>query len=498
MSRMIEKLSHWQQSAGKDGASAFGYDVTDSTTKRRPPSGQTHGEDAVLPIAGRSKVQSSARDLSRNFALTGWMIRRHTDYIVPHSFHSRSGDDVFDREFEAAVEEWSAPENCDFSGRFHLCEFVRLAEACATLDGDFGALKLDTGHLQGIESDRLRDPEKKTPEWFNGVKVVNGRPVAYSIWGRGDGGKGFKPEREVAAESLYLHGNFGRVDQYRGISTLVSGLTSIQDTHEGISLALAKLKVEQLFALAFYRSATDAAGEIDDSAAVDTDGEETDRAGYKVDFGKGPVSLDLEPGDRAEFLHANSPGSDTQAFLLNVIMVALKSLDIPYSFYDEKHTNFFGSRAAWLHYERSCKPKRARVRMFLDHWTRWRTQIAVRAGLRIPPALSLAKPWWEWVPEGMPWWDPAKEIKGDTAAIAGGFSTPQRVVRERGGGDFFKNIDDTARAIEYARSKGLTLSYDAEGLAKLKPAAPSAATAIEAKPEATDEEKSEDETQSDQ
>jgi capsid protein len=261
-----------------------------------------------------------------------------------------------------------------------------------------------------------------------------------------------------------------------------------------MSYALAKLKVEQLFALAFYRSAEESAGDLDDSAAVDENGEERDRAGYKVDFSKGPALLDLDPGDRAEFLQGNSPSANTQAFLLNVIMVALKSLDIPYSFYDEKHTNFFGSRAAWLHYERGCKPKRERVRRFLDHWTRWRTQIAMRSGLRIPAALSLVKPWWEWVPEGMPWWDPSKEIDGDVKAIKSGLSTPQRVVRERGGGDFFRNCDDTAIAIQYARARGLTLDFDAEGQAKLKPATP----APDAKPEQSEEDKPTDEAQDDQ
>lgn len=497
MSRMIDRLNNWRA----NGVSSFGYDAAEATSKRRPPSGHTHGEDAVLPIAGRSKIQSSARDLARNFALTGWMIRRHADYIVPHSFHSRSGDEGFDREFEAAVAEWSEPENCDFSGRFHLCELTRLAESCATIDGDFGVLKLDSGHVQGIESDRVRNPERnlrRDGEWFNGVKVIAGRPLAYGIWGRGDSGKGFKFEREVQAAALYLHGHFGRVDQYRGVSTLASGLNSIQDVHEGMGYALAKLKVEQLFALAFYRDATDSAGDLDDSAAVDEDGEESDKAGYKVDFGKGPVSLDLEPGDRAEFLHGNSPGSDTQAFMLNVIMVALKSLDIPFSFYDESHTNFFGSRAAWLHYERSCKPKRERVRRFLDHWTRWRTQVALRSGLRIPAALTLVKPWWEWVPAGMPWWDPAKEIKGDVEAIKAGLSTPQRVVRERGGGDFFKNCDDTAQAIAYARGKGLTLDFDAEGIAKLQPAKPATpAPELKTDPD-TGEDKPNNETQDDQ
>lgn len=479
MSRMIDRLTAWQ----RPGESAFGYDATDAKGRRRAPDGKTHAEDRVLPMAGRAKVQSAARDLIRNFTIAGWMIRRHLDYVAPHSFHSRSGDEGFDAECEAALAEWSTAGEFDAAGRFPLCEFVRLTEACATIDGDCGRLKLDDGKSQAIESDRIRNPEKDSKGWVNGIrKGPGGTVAAYAIWGHDDTGTRYKFERTIPADNLFLHGHFQRFNQYRGISPLVPGLNSLQDVYEGIGYGIAKLKVEQLFALALYRDATEAAGEIDDTAAVDEDGSEVNKGGYQVDFASngGQIVLDLDPGDRAEFLKSDSPGANSREFLHAVVMVAMKALDLPYSFYDEQHTNFFGSRAAWLHYERSCTPKRERVRRLLDDWTAWRMRIAMRRGFRIPAALTTVRPWWEWVPEGMPWWDPAKEIKGDTDAIGGGFTTPQRVVRQRGGGDVFRNILDIKRTIDFARANGVVLSYDAEQVSKLKPAAP---PPVEAKPE---------------
>ena len=63
----------------------------------------------------------------------------------------------------------------------------------------------------------------------------------------------------------------------------------------------------------------------------------------------------------------------------------------------------------------------------------------------------------------MPWWDAAKEIKGDVMAIGAGLDTPQRICKERGRGDFRDNIDQIASAQEYAKSKGVTLSFTPSG-----------------------------------
>ncbi len=40
-------------------------------------------------------------------------------------------------------------------------------------------------------------------------------------------------------------------------------------------------------------------------------------------------------------------------------MIAFKALDIPYTFFDESHTNFSGLRGSWLQYERAAIDKRS-------------------------------------------------------------------------------------------------------------------------------------------
>ena len=145
---------------------------------------------------------------------------------------------------------------------------------------------------------------------------------------------------------MIAHGYYDRFDQVRGISPLAAAINSFRDVYEGIDYALAKMKVEQLFALVFTRDGDAAPARIMDGS--------DDENGYKVDFGKGPVQLDLSAGDNAQFLKTDNPGSNTQQFIEAVLGIALHSLDLPMNFHDPSRTNFFGSRAAWLLYDRSC------------------------------------------------------------------------------------------------------------------------------------------------
>lgn len=441
-------------------ATSFNYDATDARGRRKSPAVRTQSEDRILDAGKRAKLQANATDLHRNFAICQWMIRRHLDYVATFSFHGRTENDTVNDQLEFLMRKWARPYNCDAAGRHRLGKMIRLAELLAVLHGDVGLLKLANGQLQGIESDRIRNPVgETTAEWLHGVKVNGaGRAQAYAIHRRQNYG-GFELERMVTAGNLCLHGYFDRFDQVRGISPIASALNPMRDVYENFDLALAKAKVEQLFALVLKREALDGTGDTSETTVTDEDG--TERTQYEVDFGKGPVKLDLDPGDDAEFLESQHPSANFQAFTQLVLMVGLKALDIPYSFYDESHTNFFGSRGAWLHYERASQDKRETLQELLDRITLWRTQLWILDGeLELPRGMTVGDVAWEWVPMGMPWWDPAKEINGDLLAIGAGLDHPQRITKERGRGDWYDNVDEIGKAIEYARSKGVPLAFD--------------------------------------
>ena len=460
------------QLAAPQGASAkagqFTYDATDQRGRRKAPGVDSRSEDIILDATRRSKLQATAFDIGRNFSIAKWMIRRHLDYVASFDFHSRSGNDAVDSQIETLMTRWFRKYNCDRAARHPFWRIVRLIELLRTTAGDVGLLKLADGRLQAIEGDRIRNVSGATTDgpkqnWIHGVKLDDaGRALAYTICSRRTYG-GFEFERQVPASNLILHGHFDRFDQVRGVSPIASALNPLRDVYENFDYALAKAKVTQLFAMAFTRAATeDAAGADNVTATTTTDDDAgASQTRYEVNFGNGPVKLELDPGDDAKFLESNQPSSEFQQFTQLVLQVALKALDIPYSFYDEAHTNFFGSRAAWLHYERSCIFKRADLLDVLNQITVWRLMLFVLDGeLTLPRGMGFEDLHWEWVPLGMPWWDPSKEINGDLAAVRAGFDNPQRITKDRGKGDWYDNVDQIAVALNYARDKGVPLAFD--------------------------------------
>ncbi len=430
------------------------YDVATDTKHRKPASPQNMGEDKVLDPRKRAKTIGASRDAIRNFSVAAWAVRKHLDFVTMFDFHVRTEDKTFNQEVEGLIEEWKRPANCDIAGKHHFDRFLRMAESRRVVDGDIGIIKLRGRHLQAIESDRIRQPDnrdrrKDRERWTHGVKKNKaGRHLAYSIWKRGVSGRGYEFEKTIPAGNMMLHGFYDFFDQTRGISPITSSINTFGDIMTGLNLALIKAKISQLFALLITR------GDGEGFAQKDENDE------YVVNFGAGPMMLDLDEGDTAEFLESKNPSSEFQDYMELSIAIALKALDIPYSFYNESFTNFFGSRAAWMHYERSCISKRKDVAELLRQITVFLlTSWIVEGKLKLPRGMTLATMPFHWVPVGMPWWKPSEEIRGDLDAIAAALTTPQDVVRKRGQGDFFDNVDKIKTAKEYAEQAGVSLSW---------------------------------------
>jgi len=452
------------QSAKKLGSTFFGYDAIETGSKRKSRGSTIKAEHKVLKDQGRNRLTAESSDLRRNFALLAWAIRKHLDYVASFNFQARTGIRELDDAIERYIRDESKAHRFDIAGRHDLRSYIRTLEASAIIGGDCGSIRMKSGHVQAIETDRIKNPPKMqnladSDSWIQGVRVNEyGRAIEYAVHNRDSNFTGVNFGRLVPASNFHLHAYLDRFDQVRGVTPLSAGLNSLIDTYEGINYTLAKMKVEQLFAMLITRGGNDAAGAL--SGGLDADGETEDRSEYKVDFGSGPVLLDMEPGEDAKFLKSDTPGANSQKFLETVIMLTIKSLDLPMSFFNEAHTNFFGSRAAWLHYEKSSQPKRHRLSSgFLNWWTIWKLRQGIITGrVKFPKGVKLDESLWEWVPVGMPWWDPVKEVNGEVLAIANGLTTPQAVCKARGT-NFEDNIRDTAIAMKIAEEAGVPLAW---------------------------------------
>jgi capsid protein len=437
----------------------FGYDAATDKHRRKVASPVIQSEDAELQQSDRQKLIGSAHDLRRNFSIAAWAIRKHLDYVATFAFQARTTDKAFNTVLEAMVANWSKASNFDVARRHSLPRALRLAEASRTVAGDVFPLKLADGRVQWIEGDRIRTPATmpqglSADRFTHGVLTgPGGIALGYAIHNRDKLGRSFLFERMEPAENVLPIAYYDRFDQVRGVSPLTSAINSFQDVYEGLDYALAKAKVSQLFALAFYREAAeDAAPNVETEQDADTGA-----ARYEVDFGRGPIKLELDPGDRAEFLESNQPSTEFQAFCQLVISIALKSLDIPYCFFDEAHTNFSGARQAWLMYDQSAKAKRQDLKEFLDALLAWRIGLWILDDeLQLPPGIAVDDIAWEWIPAGIPWIDPQKEIMANVMAVNNALTSRQRVAKS-GGDDWFQIVDELADEEKYLAEKGLTV-----------------------------------------
>lgn len=458
------------------------YDAIKPAGKRKQPSSHIMREDAHLRGQKRRQLMANAADLRRNLALAAWMIRRHLDYVSRFNFEAATGDRGLDRDLAEFVEIQSRPVNMDRGRRLSREKFFRLAEARRVLDGDFGIVRLRSGQVQAIKADLIRDPStdaiREGDEWESGVRIdTAGAHIEYSIHRRTPGGRGTEFARRIPAANFHLYGFFDDApgDQVRGVSPFAAAVADLRDVYESIDYAKTKIKLAQLLGIAFKRgdgqgleSALPTATQksIDAGEACDDELDEP----RTIDWSHGLTSFDLDPDESIELIESKTPSTEFQQFIRVVIMVAMKALDIPYSFFDEKHTNFHGSRGAWLQYDRSCLDKRDDQIEMRRRWTLWQFQRGLADGLLLPPSgRTLADLRFRWVPKGFPWWKPSEEVVGSLKAIAGGLDNPIRVCHEFDRGDVFDNIDRTLEVMKYAHDRGiemlgqpLRLSFEAE------------------------------------
>jgi len=434
------------------------YDATVAKSNRKAPTSQLLSEDFELAPANRKKLLSTTRDLLRNFTTAAWAIRRHLDYVTMFSFQSKTGDDLLDKDIEEFIEMTSKPERNDALGRFSLADMIRLAEQRRVVDGDVLLVWMADGSIQAIEGDRILTAtnlpatlEKRREEIVQGVVTDNaGRVTGYIVARRSGKNARLEFERVVAAKNCKLFGYFDRFDQLRGVSPLAPAVNLFRDAYEGMDYALAKMKVSQLFALVAMRQNADPVGTASTTEPLE------------VDFGRGPVLLDFNQGDDAKFLESNSPGTSFDEYMKSVVACALKSLDIPYSAYDEAITNFSGQRSAQIQYERSADVKRGQIRDLLDHITARRIETGIASGELSRFNVKSLK--WEWIPRGTPWVQPLQEVAADIAAISAGLTSRERVIRERLGADAHDVFKELAHEAEQLQDLGLSPAADGLGV----------------------------------
>lgn len=425
---------------------ASGYEAAVSSKRRKTAVVNLRREDDLLRPRERDVVVSQARSLRRNSSIAAWAVRKHLDYVATHTLQVRSGDEQLDVEIERFLDRWMRPGGVDVTGRFSFDKLIRLAEELAMTDGDVLIAKLSDGRVQIIEGDRVRTPtdwgnvpvEQRGGDWVHGVRVTpTGRPTAYAVCDRE--GSGYKLKSILPAQYVVHYGHWDRYDQVRGVSPIAAAINQFLDTHEAQEYALAKLKLSQLFGVKLRRA----------------EGVEGDDGGdFTFDFNAGPQVVDLSPGDDVDVMESKNPSVEFQAFMEKAISFALRSLDIPYSFFDESHTNYSGARQALLMYEQSAAAKRERVVALRENLISWRLGLAIEDGDIDLRGKDLNEASLVHLATGLPWIDPLKEVNAEIAAVNAGLKSRADVCLAHGR-DWYEVADQLAAEKAYMDKLGL-------------------------------------------
>jgi capsid protein len=423
-----------------------GWSILTNNGKRRDSGSNIRSTDTLVGDQERRKLIEASRDMWRNFPVAAWAIRKHLDFVSTFNFHPQTGNRELDMKLKRMMKERGRAGAVEVTGKHSLQQFIRIAESRRLIDNDVLLVKRRDGLLQAIQSDRVRTPGIGYEVNKEGIKtevhgvVVNqaGKARGYRIYRKLSPYSGYEYETTVPSNASFLHGYFDEFDQVRGTSPLLSSLETFADTLEVTEYARLKAKVTQLFALAITREAPTYSGENCSD-------------GYEVDFTKGPIKLDMDPGDKAEFLESKHPSTEFQQYVNLSMQMALKSLDIPWSFFDESFTTYYGSRTALIHYLESCRHRRLSNEQLLNWITDWYIGRWKREGV-LPRTKQID---YRWIPAGVPWWDPSKEVTADAMSVGNTFRSRSEIRMEKFGDNWEDVVDQIALENEYLASKGL-------------------------------------------
>lgn len=457
------------------------YDAALPTRSRRPFVTSTLSEDKELRPHDRQAIISQGRDLLRNFALAGFMVRKHLQYVASFAFEAtcraepgaseerKREIDAFNELFEEKIRVWQQRRNCDLAQRHCFSELLELIETHRVFDGDVGVLKVGGGRIQIIEGDRIRNPvdpawQNTTMlwpdyEWVHGVKVGRtGRAFRYAINRRLPEG-GFEFEREVPAENLFLTGYYTRIDQIRGVAKLAPVIEIFAHLHEGIGYALAKAKLGQLLGIFSTHKEDDFEDGDKNASGMSTVNEITEALIDK--FGPEIAHIAAKTGDTVEMVNANTPSNEFQAFCVMVIRLIFAALDIPYSFFDGDAANYYGQKGELDNYVDSCKLKQTDLIELLDELTEWLVREWVADGeLELPEGMTLEDVRFEWTGAGLPWWRLIDDAKGYLSAFLCGLASPVAVGKSYKT-NVWKNLQDIHDVLGEAKRLDVSLAYGA-------------------------------------
>lgn len=436
------------------GKSQFEYEAIQGSNRRKQQKQQQKKPlDFVLPQLKRKKAENVSRDLLDNHALVAWAIRRHLDAVTSFYFDAdKSLPPEIQKEVTDLFRWHGLPENFDAARRHSREEAFRIAEISKIEDGDVLMVKIGNkrspryGAMQLIEGTRVtrpRDLPSRYKDSFSehGVELDKwGGSNAYCVCKFNERGDKLVFDRRVLADQAIYSGYFDRYSATRGVSPLLVAANQFLDIKDSQEYNLLKIKLHALFGYAVTSELMD----------IDTpDGlESTSRAGLnsdayddddstgeepeEIDFSNGPVSLDLAPGEKIQLVESNTPPESVKAYTELAIRVALLSLDIPFTFFDARHSTFAQVVADRKMYEQSVTSKIEKNRAMWEEYKVWKLRQWQADGRLQGVSLDDLRNGVKVCRKPSAWLDSLKEIQFEERMVGLGLKSIPQLAKERG------------------------------------------------------------------
>ena len=464
----------WSKQPGK---MSFGYDaIVDKSRRKAPPTAPRH-ESKIVSQTDRRKLNATTQDQRRNLSLVAWAYRMHLAFNTQFRLHVTTKDEGLNEAIEDAFEWWALPTNCDVTNRHSLRRLCRLAEGHRFLDGDVGVLFTPDGRLQLIEGDRINNPSQGVPKkyqginWNQGVELDrNGGAIQYMLCQRVNGGGSLAFDSVKTARNLKLYGYFERYDQHRGISPLSAAINTFQDVYETWELNVLKAKAHALFGMVISRESS-GRGELgmeQTETLTATDDDATQFAAERYETTpEGIFKMELAMGENVSTIESKTPSDELVNFTKLLSRAGFLAMDLPYSFFDSSDASYSAQRMDLILYEIGNAVKREPMQNLLQLIAKWKLSRWTRNDPRemgdseprivLPRGIELENLTYEWVPQGIPWVDPAKESKADEAAIRNGLVSRTYIAKKRNLPRLRQTFDELEREESEISRRGITI-----------------------------------------
>lgn len=475
-----------------------GYDSAKSSRLSRDKDHIRGGSaDSHRDFQTRDNQRRRCQELDRNNVLARGLVQRLIDMIVGDGFPLKvtTEDPEWNQKAQELFGHWAGTNysaeyqdvpQIDIRGRASIDDMAAEIVRCACVDGDVGYIKTNSGQVQGIEAERIRNPsgvglDGLTPQGtliVGGVEMDGaGRPLQYHVaaWMNSAGAGSFPAQQTQAVDAdhlIFLSNPLRNITgATRGepqLQACVSRFEHLDGFDEAVRVA-ARIQAI-LSAFIIVERPVDHQGAFPGTTRTvqNLDGDDED---VKQDELEPGMLNRLRPGESIETVAATQPGPDYQTFVLTQLsqICADLGLPLPLATLDARLANLSSMRCvlqlAWRNFERW--QEWLRCKWYAEVY-RWRVAMFIREGL-LPYRDDWAKH--EWLTPPQPVLDPKLEVEANRAMVDAGFAAPSRVMQKSWG------IDSATEFPRIGQDRAAQKLHNAE------PVAAPGATNVQPKPE---------------